>query len=133
MATSYAGTILVKATTPGRNYEKELSFSAEAAPVEIDVDVPDSTTDDEVNCAIDYSQVKFLLILVDGALTIETNDGSSPDDTINLGGDNEELYLWTEEDIDTLKITADVTKLYLTNSSGATVNFRLVCLQDPTP
>ena len=134
MATAYTTTLLVKATpSEGRAMEKELSFTSEAAPVQLDVDVPDSSTDLEVSCQLDYDKLKLLVIIVDGVLTIETNDGTTPDDTLSMGGSDEELYLWTAEDEDTVFLTADVTKLFLTNSSGATVNFRLLAVQDVTP
>lgn len=132
-AETYTSTVLIKVVTPGRSYEKSLSFSAESAPIEIEIDVPDESTDLEVLCAIDFSALKLLYIEVDGVLTIETNSGDAADDTITMGGDDEEVYLWTEEDLDTVKITADTTKLFLTNASGATVRFRLVALQDITP
>jgi len=133
-AVTYTTTLLVKATpADGRAIEKELAFSAEAAPVQIDVDVPDSSTDLEVSCLIDFSELKLLMIVVDGELTIETNDGAAPDDTIGMGGSDEEVYVWTEEDEDTVVLTADVTALFLSNSSGSTVRFQLLAVYDVTP
>ena len=133
-AQAYSTTLLIKATpSEGRAIEKDLTFTAEAAPVQLDIDVADSTTDEEVTVAIDFSALKLLLIIVDGELTIETNDGAAPDDTITMGGDDEEVYVWTEEDQDTVILTADVTALYLTNASGATVNFKLLAVYDVTP
>src|SRR5690554_4579429 len=78
--------------------------------------IPDSSTDLAVAFALDVSECTSLFILSDQDLTIETNDGSSPDDTINLKANVP--YLWHEDSYHDLLLTADAETLYVTNSSG---------------
>jgi hypothetical protein len=112
-----------------QNIRRAISKTAESY-TEIDVAVPDSTTDLQVDVTIDYSQVKLLYLESDKALTVETNSGSTPDDTITLVA--AQPYIYVEGDYHTLIIGTDVTALFLTNASGATANFKLRVLADPT-
>ena len=108
------------------------TYSAESN-VTLEVAVPDSTTDKEVVVAIDVSQLVSIVMVSDQDLTIETNDGDTPDDTIALAANVP--YVWNADQYgyaDT-KLTVDVTALYLTNASGAAATFRAEILQDPTP
>lgn len=100
--------------------------------VEKDLTIPDSTVDQEVVIALDVSAVSYFYIVSDQALTVETNDGSSPDDTLTLVANHP--YLWTSDDYDTFLLdTADITALYLTNASGSTANVKIRAGQDATP
>lgn len=132
-AETYKSTLSIKVSSPSRNYEKTISYETDGAPQEIEVDVPDSTTDMEVTVAIDYSKLKCLLLIATVAMTIETNNGTTPDDTITLGGANELFRLWTEDDPDACPLTVDVTKIFVTNSSGNAGVLTLFAAQDVTP
>lgn len=93
--------------------------------------VPDSTTDQQVNVAIDVSAIQSVYILSDQALTVETNNGTTPDDTITLVANTP--YIWHTGSYFTNLLTTDVTALFLTNASGSTATFDLRCVYDSTP
>ena len=95
----------------------------------------DGETDKVINISIDYSQVKALFIGSDQDVLLETNNpgGSS-------GSADQEFELkancpiiWTEDDIETNPITADITVIYLTNASGSAANVEIHALYDATP
>lgn len=93
--------------------------------------VADESTDLTANVAIDYSAVKLLYIVSDQDLTIETNDGDTPDDTLTLVA-NKPL-VWFEGCGYTNPLSADVTAVYLTNASGTDATLNIKVLQDATP
>jgi hypothetical protein len=91
-----------------------------------------SQTDKPVNCTIDQSAMKYFYLSVDGVCTIETNDGTTPDDAFTLAAG--QAILWTQSDPAALcPITEDVDKLYVTTPAGATVNIELRAGEDATP
>jgi hypothetical protein len=85
----------------------------------------------EVDLAIDVSALKSFVMFSTQAITVKTNSTSAPDDTINLTAGHQ--LVWTTDHIEANPLGVDVTKFYLTNSSGsaATVKFRF--LVDATP
>jgi len=93
--------------------------------------VPDSSTDLEVVLAIDVSAVKAIHIQSDQDVTIETNDGTTPDDTIALKANKP--YQWSTNDYHTFVLGTDVTSIFVTNASGATATISIIVLTDPTP
>lgn len=107
------------------------SVTCDAQLASIDVDVPASTTDMEVIWSADVSQIKALQMQADGALTVQTNDGTSPDDTIVLVAN--QPYQFINGDYVANLLTEDVTKLYLTNAGSSTVNFKVRGGYDSTP
>ncbi|KPL06085.1 hypothetical protein AMJ85_10715 [candidate division BRC1 bacterium SM23_51] len=99
--------------------------------ISLSVIVPDSSTDMQIDVALDVSQAKAIYIKSSQAITIETNDGGSPDDTLVLVADVP--YVWTEDDYVANLLTTDVTALYATNSSGADATLEIEILYDATP
>lgn len=133
-ATTYKTSLEIKASTPDRNYRVTKQVESEASPIEMEIDVPKQTTDKEVSIQIDADKILLLLLIADLALTIETNSGSVPDNTIELGGVNELFYDWTEDDPDACLITVDVTKIFLTNASDTDdAVLKILVAQDVTP
>lgn len=91
--------------------------------------VPDSTTDFEIVMGIDVSKVKMIMILATGgALTIETNDGTTPDDTLSMTDGVPRV--WRNGDYNTIFLSADVTSLFVTNASGASVTLKILVVSD---
>jgi len=127
---SFSATIEQKIVTAGRTVLASNSLSGGRLQ-SLSESIADSETDKLVNFAVDVSQITALLIKSDQALTIETNDGSSPDDTLVLVADVP--YVWHTNSYDTCKFTTDITKLYVTNASGAAAQLEIECLSDPTP
>lgn len=129
-ATPYKLDIELKFTIGNKDYGVAFTLE-EDGPIELEIDVPDSTTDQEVPLAIDVSQVKAILFLATVDMTVETNDGSSPSNTLSLTANRP--YIWYANALDTFQLTVDVTKLYVSNSSGAAGVLSIAGLQDATP
>lgn len=105
---------------------------SDAVVIDASVEVANAETDKLLAIAgIDVSQLKGLWIDSDQDVTLETNNGTTPDDTIVLKADVP--YVWMEGSPATLLLTADVTAIYCTNASGATATVRLRAIQDGTP
>jgi len=128
MSTTYTFTLRWASGASTRS--QDISVSDSAALI-IDEAVADSSTDYEIACTLDQSEIAGLWIESDQDVTLETNDGSAPDDTISLRA-NEPL-VWYTNSYYTCPITADVTALFITNASGDTANVRVRALYDATP
>lgn len=102
-----------------------------SSKTEISESIANSQTDADIVVAIDVSAVKAFYIRSSQDVTVETNDGSSPDDTLSLLANRP--YIWDEDDYDSFLLTADVTVLYITNASGSTADIEIRVLQDATP
>jgi hypothetical protein len=102
-----------------------------SAQLSIDESVPDSSTDLQVACDVDISEIEALILHSDQALTVEANSGAGSGGSVTLSADVP--YIWTTDSPESLVFTADLTDLYLTNSSGSAARFRLECIYDPTP
>lgn len=99
--------------------------------VELDESVADSQTDSQINVAIDVSAVKTFYVVSDQNVTLETNSGSTPADTIALKADVP--YVWTTDSYDSFLLGTDVTAIFITNASGSTAAITLRALIDATP
>lgn len=130
MAITY--TVTTKLEKDGINLqEKSVSVSGGREQA-IDVNIADSTTDDEVAFTADVSLMQAIYIVSDQAVTIETNSGSTPDDTIVLVAD--EPVQWNASSKLTNPITADITtNIFITNASGSTARVRIWSLETATP
>lgn len=128
MAISY--TVTRKITTPSGTLTQSTAYSASAS-TELDETVADSQTDYQIAVAIDVSAVKAFWIESDQAVTVETNSGSSPTNTLTLVAGVP--YVWNTDWYDTFKLTGDVTNIFVTNASGSTANIKLRVVQDATP
>jgi|GEM_PF-1794018 len=92
--------------------------------------VADSQTDQEVEFALDVSKCKSFFLVSTQDVTFETNDGSSPDDTISLRAN--EPYVWHTNSYDSFLLGTDVTSVFITNASGSTATIYCVALYDGT-
>jgi len=93
--------------------------------------VADSQTDQLLVMSLDVSAVKSFWMVSDQALTVETNDGTTPADTIVLVANVP--YVWCTDSYDTFLLGTDVTALYLTNASGSTATLKIEAVVDPSP
>ena len=114
MACTY--TIVEAVTAAGRTITKENSYT-ENAQNGISEPIPDQSTDLEVDFVLDVSAIKAIVIVSDQDITLETNNGTTPDDTINLVAGVP--YIWTDKSYHACLLTTDVTALFITNSSGS--------------
>lgn len=113
-------------------YEKEVTADSES---NYSGSLADGTSDEAVNLAIDVSELKCLFIASDQDITIETNQpgggSGAADDTLAVKAN--QAVAWSENDVHSCPLTADVTILYITNASGSTANVEIRVLQDATP
>ena len=93
--------------------------------------VPDSSSDFFVAFSCDVSEIKSIFILSAVDMTLETNDGATPIDTINLKAGIP--YIWHTDSYFTNLLGTDVTALYLTTGSVGAGTFQLEVITDPTP
>jgi len=104
--------------------------------IKINESIPDSSTDLQVVLAIDISQLKLFLMKANGAILVETNSGSTPDDTFNLTATNGVAWSASAqagEAVQAQVLSTDITTdIYVTNSSGAAVTLEIFALIDPT-
>ncbi len=112
----------------GKVVSSVLSYTG-SQNVSIDETIAANATDFLINIAIDVSATKSFIIKSDAAMTIETNDGTSPDNTLSLIAND--AYVWNTNSLSVFKLTTDVTKIYVTSVAGG--NLRIECLQDASP
>lgn len=80
-----------------------------------EVTVPAGTTDMEVSINIDVSELVSLFIKATNEdVTLETNDGTTPADTLNLKAD--QGHRWHNQEITANPLGTDVTAVFLTNA-----------------
>lgn len=118
-------------TASGTITEPQREYTAEAQ-IELDVAFASSDTDKQVTIDMDVSTITSVFAYADQPLKIETNDGSTPAETINLKKNI--AYHWDSDSYDTNKFATDLTDFYLTpNSPAAAGTFKFRCIYDPTP
>ena len=115
----------------GREIKTSKNYTSDASQTISGVSVPDSSADFFVEIAIDVSEIKSIFILSDVDMTLETNDGATPIDTINLKAGIP--YIWHTDSYFTNILDTDVTGLYLTTGSVGVGTFELEVVTDPTP
>jgi len=93
--------------------------------------IPNDSTDEEVACVIDVSELKGLYMKCARALTVKTNDAVAPDDTISLAAG--EPLAWAVDNNVDCPLTVDVTALFVTLAAGADAVLEIEVLVDPTP
>lgn len=119
-----------KVATAGLSISSEKAYTGDGQGSR-DIAIPDSTTDLQVDISIDVSQIQAIFMLSDKDLTLETNDGATPADVINLKAGVP--YVWHAGSYFTNLLATDVTKLFLTNNSGSAARFQLEVVVDSTP
>ena len=100
--------------------------------INIDESIPNSSNDLAVAFAIVRDKLKSLYMVSDKAITVETNNGTTPDDIFSLVAN--EPVVWHENGGMAVSsfLAADITSLFVTNSSGAAAQLQIRSLSDPT-
>lgn len=117
------------------SYSKSFTVTG-GARLAIEEAVADGSSDLEVACELDVSQVKSFLLLCDQDVTVETNDGTTPGNTFTLEANTP--YIWPAAegeswaDTEDAAVTDDITALFVTNASGTDATLRLDAIFDPT-
>lgn len=92
-----------------------------------------NSTNYEIDLSWKYSTIKACVLYCDTALTVKTNSSGSPTDTITLAAGVQKIYTFDSKvGTGTNLFTADVTKIYVTNSTAAS-NLIVRILYDATP
>lgn len=99
----------------------------------IEETIPGPSTDLEIACPIDVTALKYLMIQSTRALTIETNDGDTPDDTLAIPANK--IIEW---DVDQASIFpnplgSDVTSVFVTLAGAVNAELTILAVTDPTP
>lgn len=97
----------------------------------IDRTIATGTTNLQIDLAFVRSRLKSILILSNVDVTLKTNSSGSPDDTIALTANNPLIY--RSDGYLAVPFSADVTTIYVTNSSGQNSNLQIRVLEDATP
>ena len=89
-----------------------------------DWDIAGEAADEEHEISIDVSALKSLFILASADMTIDTNNGGAPDDTLVLKAN--QPVDWMENDEHVKLLTTDVTAMFVTQAgtSAATLKIR---------
>lgn len=93
--------------------------------------IADGQTDKQVTLAVDVSATKMFYIVSDQDITLETNSGSTPDDTISLKAGKP--YVFVDADYNSFLLGTDVTALFFTNASGSSATVECHVITDATP
>ncbi len=97
----------------------------------MDIPVPNPSTNLEINLVLDISQLKFIFITTDKALTLKTNDSGSPQETIALAADK--TLIWYAGCPWDIPFAGDVTAGFITNASGGAATLQVRGSADVTP
>lgn len=127
-------TISKTISTGGTQYNKSRTQSPDDEVVIRGVfSVANGQTDKELAVGgVSASQLVAVWLASDRDVTLETNDGTTPDDTIALAANVP--YLWQPDEPDACLITADIANaIYATNASGADAQIQMMFVQDGTP
>lgn len=119
--------VTLKWTSGGNEIEHTISKSS-GAENNLEEVIPLNSTDLLLAWTLDVSQLKFLYIVATANMTVETNSGAAPGNTLTLVA-NEPVEWHTGSPI-TNPLTVDVTALYVTNTTSGTLKIR--ALIDPT-
>jgi hypothetical protein len=99
------------------------------AEANLDPVVNTGVADQNVAFTLDQSKALSIFLVSDRDVTIKTNSSTSPTDTLTLTAGVPKV--WTINDgLGECPFTADVTGLYISNSSGAQANINLRVLYD---
>lgn len=127
-------------TVSGASYPYQSSAAyTGGAKVELEETIADSSTDLAVGFPLDVSAVKAIAIVADQDITIEINDGSSPDNEIALTAGVPYIYPQAPSEVGSWVDTEDAAMdtdwvtLYVTNASGSDTVLYISAVLDATP
>lgn len=123
---------ITKSWTNGGAPISKVVETAAGQEVNIDESIAGGSTDLELMCGVDVSALKSLFILSDRDLMLQTNDGSSPDNTINLKA-NQPFHWNAADGYFSNPLTVDVASIFATLAAGDAATLKIRALIDPTP
>ncbi len=113
-------------TTDEGNIVNSVDTQTGSTEVGYDFTVGATTDNQEVDIGFLHANTKSLVFWSSTALTVKTNSSSSPTQTISLTAG--QALIWTVAHPEANPITADVTKLFVSNDTSgiATVKIRVL-------
>jgi hypothetical protein len=96
-----------------------------------DTTVPASTNNHPVDVAFNFADLKSLFILSTQDMLLETNNSTTPDDTISLKANIP--YTWQSNGYGANPFDANVTRFFFTNATATAATLQIRMLLDPTP
>lgn len=126
---SYTHSLMQRIAVGGVSIENTIdnTFNARSG---FDESIATGSTDARIEFTLDVSQVKSFYLVSDQSVTFETNNGTTPANTISLVANVP--YVWHKDSYDAFKLTTDVTAVFITNTSGSTAAVKCEALYDPT-
>lgn len=117
----------------GSNAEIEQSYEVDVSgSVHVEESVADGSTDLKITIpTIDISAMKSLFIRSTQDVTIKTNSSSTPDDTLNVKSGSP--VDWDDKSVHAKPLSADVSSIFVSNSSGSSATLTIYAAQDTTP
>jgi hypothetical protein len=127
---TYSSSVLIRLVRPAGNVEHSITGTGDSH-TEKTWTVPESTTDQLCNIAIDVDKVTSFFIVSTADVALEANNATTPDFTLTLKAN--QPYYWHTNSLDTFKCTTDVTCFYATTGSGCNAVIDVDVIQDSTP
>ena len=127
---AFTKTLRVQVDGGGEGISAEKSYSGGSNPRLSEV-IPVTQTNLELAFAMALTGLKLLVITATCAMTVKTNNASTPDDTLPLIANSP--YVWTEDSLDACLITAAITALFVTTGEGITGTLSIEAITDVTP
>lgn len=128
---SFSHTLKRGWTGPAGTPLEDSETISEAAENNLSESIPGDSTDLAVAWTCDYSALKALYIKSTRDLTIETNSGSAPGNSIALKAGK--ALIWSLNCGLACPFTVDVTGLFITLAAGVAATLDIRSLVDPTP
>ena len=123
--------LLLSLSVGGNSVSKTVSATS-GQELNVEETIPDPSTDLNVAFAAVRAKLKSFYMVADQAVTVETNDGTTPDNTFSLSAGVP--VIWYPNigiGINTF-LAADITSLKLTNASGEDAALKIRAVIDPT-
>ena len=108
--------------TAHKQYTDEAQLTVPALAVAIDA------TNAEYAVSIPFGEIIAIGIFCDQDVTIKTNDGDTPDDTIELKADVP--LIWTADSYFEKPLTEDVSSIFVTNDGDAAATLKIAVLMN---
>lgn len=121
--------LLEQVVVGDRTIKKTQSLSS-TARLSLEETIADGQTNKAIAFTLDVSQLKAIVIVSDQNVTFETNDGSTPDETIALLAGVP--YVWHYQSYHTCLLATDITGIFITNASGSVATLQIEALYDAT-
>lgn len=123
-------TITIGYNLDGAPIQKNVALSGGSRTV-LSETVADDAADVEMALAIDVSELELLIIDCDVGITIETNDGTTPDDTLTIAAGVP--LIWYTGCGHANPLGTDVTAIFVTQTDATEGTLVIKALVDPTP